>query len=206
LNKGLFDLKGVEVLGVIINKVIPDKYEKIKKAVGQGLANKGMRLLGVIPMEPLLAAPTVEQVKDRLNLELLCGKSGVNRRMKHTIVAAMEPHNMIHYLKDGTIVLTSGDRVDNILLAVSSHLVRDGRSFQIAGIILTGGMKPNPQILELLRKSRIPVLSTDDDTYTVAAKIEHLIPKIQKSDKDKIQEATQLVQKYVDIDYILEYS
>ena len=206
LNKGLFDLKGVEVLGVIINKVIPDKYEKIKKAVGQGLINKGMRLLGVIPMEPLLAAPTVEQVQDRLNLEILCGKSGIRRHMKHTIVAAMEPHNMIHYLKDGTLVLTSGDRVDNILLAVSSHLVRDGRSFQIAGIILTGEMNPSPQIIELLRKSRIPILITNDDTYTVAAKIEHLIPKIQKSDKDKIQEATQLVQKYVDIDYILDNS
>jgi BioD-like phosphotransacetylase family protein len=206
LNKGLFDLKNVDILGVIINKVLPEKYDKIKNTLGQGLENKGIRLLGIIPLDPLLSSPTVEQVCDRLGLQLLCGKKSISRRVKHTIVAAMEPHNMINYLKDGALVVTSGDRVDNILLAVSSHLVRDGRSFQISGIILTGGLLPSPEIVDLLKKSRMPILVTKQDTYTVAAKIENLICKIQKSDKDKIQEATRLVKKYVDIEAILEHS
>ncbi|MCA9407790.1 MAG: AAA family ATPase [Candidatus Omnitrophica bacterium] len=204
LNKALFDLKGVEIIGVIVNKVLPEKYDKIKRVIGQGLKNKGISLLGVIPVQPLLSAPTIEQVKQRLNLQILCGENSTNRRIKHTIVAAMEPHNMIHYLKDGTLVLTSGDRVDNILVAVSSHLVRDGRSFQVSGIILTGGLMPNPKIVELLKSSQIPVLITEEDTYTVAAKVEHLICKIQKTDKDKIQEATRLVEKHVDVDKILK--
>ena len=119
------------------------------------------------------------------------------------IVAAMEPHNMIHYLEDGTLVITSGDRVDNILLAVSSHLVRDGKSFQISGIVLTGGLMPNPEIIGLLKKSRIPVLISEADTYSVAAQVDHLICKIQKTDKDKIEEAARLVKKYVDVDAIL---
>ena len=50
----------------------------------------------------------------------------------------------------------------------------------------------------------MPVLITEDDTYTVAAKIEHLICKIQKTDKDKIQEATRIVRKYVDVKTILK--
>ena len=52
----------------------------------------------------------------------------------------------------------------------------------------------------------MPVLITNDDTYTVAAKIEHLICKIQKTDKDKILEATRLVEKYVDVQEILDKS
>jgi len=204
LNKALFDLKKVEILGIIINKVLPEKYDKIKHILKKGLENKGLRLLGVLPVDPLLSSPTVEQVKDRLNLKLVCGRASIMRRVKHTIVAAMEPHNMIHYLKDETLVITSGDRVDNILLAVSFHMVRDGKSFQISGIILTGGLKPNPEIIDLLKKSHIPVLITEDDTYTVAAKIENLICKIQKTDKDKIEEATRLVKTYVDVNQILE--
>lgn len=204
LNKALFDLKGVEVIGVIVNKVLPDKYEKIERVVRQGLANKGIKLLGVIPMDPLLSTPTVEQVKNALNLKLLCGDQGTSRRVKHTIVGAMEPHNMIHYLKEGTLVLTSGDRVDNILLAVSSHLARESQGFHISGIILTGGLQPTPQIIDLLKKSQIPILLTEDDTYTIAGRIEHLICKIQKSDKDKIVEVTSLVKKYVNVDAILE--
>ena len=207
LNKALFDLRGVEVLGVIVNKVLPDKYDKIKTVLGQGLKQKNIQLLGVIPFDPLLKAPTVEQVKRNLNLELLCGKKGTARRVLNTIVAAMEPHNMIQYLKDGTLVLTSGDRVDNILAAVTSHLVsNEGKGFRIAGVILTGGLMPTPKIIELLRKSRMPVLITNDDTYTVAAKIENLICKIQKTDKDKILEATRLVDKYVNVAKILSQS
>jgi len=204
LNKALFDLKGVEILGVIVNKVIPEKYDRIKKILTKGLANKGIRLLGVIPNDPMLKAPTIEQVKGRLNLQLLCGHQGIARRVLNTIVAAMEPHHMIQYLRDGTLVITSGDRVDNILAAVSSHLIsKDGKGFRIAGVILTGGLIPTPKIMELLKKSLMPVLITDDDTYTAAAKIEQLICKIQKTDKDKIQEATRLVKKYVDIKGIL---
>jgi len=66
LNKALFDLRGVEVIGVIVNKVMPEKYEKVEPALRRGLANKGIRLLGVLPLDPLLSIPTVEQIKDAL--------------------------------------------------------------------------------------------------------------------------------------------
>lgn len=204
LNKALFDLRKVEVLGVIVNKVLPEKYEKIQRTLRQGLQNKGIKLLGVIPNDPLMSAPTVGQIQERLDLKMLCGTTAMSRRVKNVIVAAMEPHNMVHYLQDGTLVITSGDRVDNILLAVSSHLIHDGRSFQISGIILTGGLMPNPKIVDLLKKSALPVLITNEDTYTIAASVEHLTCKIQKTDKDKIKEAETLVRKYVDVDAILE--
>ena len=203
LNKGLFDIKGVEVLGVVVNKVLPEKYERIKKAVTQGLKNKGLEVLGVIPMDPLLSAPTVGQVMNQAKLELLSGQSGLNRRVKNTIIAAMEPYNMVNYLTDGTLVLTSGDRVDNIMVAVSSHLVMSGKSSRVSGIILTGGLVPNTKILELLRKSKIPIMLSEEDTYKVAGKIENLICKIQKTDKDKILEARQLIKQYVNVDAIL---
>ncbi len=203
LNKALFDLKGVEVIGVIVNKVLPEKYERIGRVLRQGLAHKGIKLLGVIPLDPLLSAPTIDQVRHSLNLKILCGERAMGRRIKHTIVGAMEPHNMIHYLKEGTLVLTSGDRVDNILLTVSLHLAREGKGFHICGIILTGGLQPTPKIIDLLKKSQIPILVTDEDTYTVAGRVEHLICKIQKTDKDKIKEITTLVRQHVDVDAIL---
>ena len=204
LNKALFDLKGVEVLGVIVNKVLPEKYTKIKNVLGQALKAKGIDLLGVIPLQPLLIAPTVQQIRERLNLTALCGEKYISNRVRHTIVAAMEPHHMIHYLKEKTLVLTSGDRVDNILVAVSSHLVSRGQTDMISGIILTGSLTPSVKIIELLKKTKIPVLMTEDDTYTFAAKVEHLICKIQESDKDKIKEATRLVKKYVGVEKILK--
>jgi len=138
-----------------------------------------------------------------LNLQLLCGHTSLNRKVKNTIIAAMEPYNMINYITDGTMVITSGDRVDNILAAVSSHLVSQGKKTQVSAIMLTGGLTPNVKIVDLLEKSHIPILITEDDTYKVAGKIENLICKIQKTDKDKIAEARQLVKKHVDVDAII---
>ncbi len=204
LNKALFDLRQVEVMGVIINKVLPEKYMKIKKILTQGLKNKGIRLLGVIPVDPILQSPTIKQIMNYLGLGLLCGKENWNNRVENTIVAAMEPQNMIAHLKDGALVITSGDRIDNILVSMIAHLTKWGKRFRVAGIILTGGMIPDVKIVELLKKSKIPVLLSPHDTYTVAGKIESLICKIEKTDKDKIQTATRLVKKYVDVNMIIK--
>lgn len=203
LNKALFDLCGVEVLGVIINKVLPEKYEKIKTVLSAGLKNKGLRLLGLIPLDPILRDPTMEQLMNRLQLRLLCGKTNLKRRVQNTIVAAMEPENMVEHIKDGTLILTSGDRVDNIMVAVSSHLIMQGKRNQVAGIILTGGLVPDEKILTLLKRSRIPVLLAQEDTYQMAGKIDNMICKIEKSDKQKILEAVQVVKQYVDVETIL---
>jgi BioD-like phosphotransacetylase family protein len=81
--------------------------------------------------------------------------------------------------------------------------MNESKNANVSGIILTGGIKPNSTIVDLLKKSKIPVLLSHDDTYTVAAKVEHLICKIQKADKDKIAEASRLVKTYVDVDTIL---
>jgi len=204
LNKASFDLQNVEILGVIINKVLPEKYAKIRRTLKQGLKNKGIRLLGVIPLDPVLQSPTVRQVMNQLGLGLLCGKGLLDTHVRHTIVAAMEPQNMITYLKDGALVITSGDRIDNILVSISTHLISRGVRFRIAGIILTGGMVPDVRIGNLLKKSKIPVLLSPQDTYTVAGKIESLICKIEKTDKDKIRTAMRLVKKYVDVEAIIK--
>jgi BioD-like phosphotransacetylase family protein len=203
LNKALFDLRNVPLLGVIINKVLPDRLEKIKSIVGKGLERKGIQLLGVIPELEMLSAPTVEQIKERLDLKIFSGEENLQTRVYDAIVAAMEPYNMIGHLRDGALVITSGDRVDNILVAVSSYLLKEGRTVKVAGLILTGGLTPGPKIAGLLKDSRIPVLYSEADTYTIAAAIENLTCKIQKTDRDKIREAHRLIKTYVDVDKIL---
>ena len=204
LNKALFDIGKVPVLGVIINKVLPDKLDRIKSIVGKGLERKGIRLLGVIPQMDWLSAPTMEQIRDLLGLKVFSGEENLHTRVYDAIVAAMEPYNMIGHLRDGALVITSGDRVDNMLVAVSSYLLQQGRSVKVAGLILTGGLTPDHKIAGLLKDSRIPVLYSEQDTYTIAAAIENITPKIQKTDRDKIREARRLVKDYVDVDMILE--
>ena len=47
LNRALFERSNVQVLGVIINKVLMEKYDKVDRAVRQGLKNQGIECFGV---------------------------------------------------------------------------------------------------------------------------------------------------------------
>ena len=48
LNKAVFDSYGVDLLGVIINKVSPEKTEKISRFVRLGFQKKGIEVFGII--------------------------------------------------------------------------------------------------------------------------------------------------------------
>src|SRR6185295_16560035 len=62
LNKALFDKEGVELLGVIINKVMPSKFEYVRDFARRGLDRLGIDLLGCVPEEPMLANGTLGQI------------------------------------------------------------------------------------------------------------------------------------------------
>src|SRR5213080_2162533 len=64
LNKALFDKEGVEIIGVIINKVIGAKVDYVTDFARKGFKRKGLELLGVIPHQHVLSSPTLELIRD----------------------------------------------------------------------------------------------------------------------------------------------
>src|SRR5450432_3608681 len=66
LNQALFEKEGVEIIGVIINKVHESKNPDITRFVRNGLKRKGLDLLGVLPHEQLLSNPTVDLIREEL--------------------------------------------------------------------------------------------------------------------------------------------
>src|SRR3954463_2715486 len=71
LNQALFEKAGVEIIGVIINKVLGSKLESITEFARRGFKRKGLELLGVIPHQEILSCPTVDSIREELNAELL---------------------------------------------------------------------------------------------------------------------------------------
>src|SRR5579871_6326792 len=71
LNQALFEKEGVEIIGVILNKVLGEKVDFITEFARRGLKRKGLELLGVIPHQQVLSNPTVELIREELKAELL---------------------------------------------------------------------------------------------------------------------------------------
>src|ERR1041384_8434693 len=57
LNQALFEKEGVQIIGVILNKVLGKKVEYISEFARRGLKRKGLELLGVLPHEQTLCNP-----------------------------------------------------------------------------------------------------------------------------------------------------
>lgn len=202
LNKALFEKEGVKVLGVIVNKVLPNKFDKINKLVRKGLERKGIKVLGVIPYNPMLSRPTIEQILEETDFELICGKEYLENSVSQVMVGAMEPHDAIKYIVNDTLIITPGDREDMIMTALSCFRDSDDKKLKVSGIILSGGITPDAPIMSLLNKAQVPVLLARQDTYDVATTLHDLTVKIRPRDTDKINAVVKLIKDNVDLDMI----
>jgi BioD-like phosphotransacetylase family protein len=204
LNKALFEKEGVKVLGVIINKVRAEKFEKISRLVRKGLERKGVNVLGVIPYNPVLASPTIEQILEETNFKLLNGNEFLEQYISSVIVGAMQPLDAMRYIADDSLLITPGDREDIIQVALSCYREQDREKLKIAGIVLSGGLTPGEKVMHMLKNARIPVLLAPLDTYRVATAIYDVTVKTRPLDTVKINTAVKLVKEYVNMTAILK--
>ncbi|MFY9402634.1 MAG: AAA family ATPase [Candidatus Omnitrophota bacterium] len=204
LNKALFEREGVKLLGVIINKVLPSKFEKIDRLVRLGLENKGIKVLGVLPFDPVLSRPTFGQIIEETDFKLLCGKDFLENPISKVIVGAMELADTLRYITEGSLLIVPGDRRDIIAAALNSFSDEENNKLKISGIILTEGIKPEEGLMALMQRAQIPVLIAQEDTYDVATLFHDLIVKIRPGDKDKIDRAVNMVKESVDLNRILK--
>jgi len=200
LNKALFDKEGVKLLGVIINKVMPEKFNKINELVRKGLQRKGIEVLGVIPYKPMLSYPTIRQLLEETDYKTLfdCSDASLDNHVSKIVIGAMQPKDAAKYIVDHSLVITPGDREDIIQLTLELY----SQGCKIAGIILTGDLLPSQEFINQTKSAAIPVLLAKSDTYTTASAVHGLTVKIRPMDKEKIETVKNLIRDYVDLDTI----
>jgi hypothetical protein len=203
LNLALFQMHGVPVLGAVANKVYGEKFDKVVQSLTLGTERLGTRLLGAIRHEPQLTYPTVGQLREELGARVLCGEGALGRIVANTLIAAMTPQNVLLRVQQDALVITPGDRVDNILVAMSADMMGRRPSGNIAGIVLTGGLVPATAVMPLLKKSGLPVLLCNEDTFEVTTRIAQHVFKINPGDTEKIAAAQRFVRTCVDVEAIL---
>jgi len=202
LNQALFEKEGVEIIGVIINKVHMEKIPEITRFVRSGLKRKGLELLGVLPHEQLLSRPTVDLIREELHAELLNSPPGLNALVGDVVLGAMGAQNAMQFFRRGTLLITPGDRED-ILLAAGAMTAPQSPDM-MAGIVLTGGLRPSEGVLKALRTLPIPVLLARADSYQVASKVHDIIVKTRPADAQKISLIRDLVAEHINVKKIVD--
>jgi phosphate acetyltransferase len=193
------EAKKCDVLSVIVNRVAPDNAAEAAAKFQEG-SPVGFPVF-VLPLHPLLEKPTVGEIKNALEAEMLHGDvQRLEREVAHYKVAAMELPNFLDHLEEGSLVITPGDRSDIMI----GTLVADAATSYpgVAGIILTGGFKPVPQLQRLfagLKRSTVPILCVKTDTFATATKVNSLHAGIAPENQRKIAGALGVFESNIDV-------
>lgn len=203
LNKALFDIHGVPIIGAILNKVIPDKIEMVQHYAGRGLKNLGIPLLGVIPLVEQLKAPNLAQVVNNIGGRWLNAQHvGKTERISKVVIGAMTAKGVLEYMQKGVLVVTPGDRQDILLAAIAC--MNSSEAEGVSGILLTSNVLPYPNLMQMLSRTNIPVMISSDDAYTVVAKINKMTIKTQPEDNDKFSIIADLFEQNLDVNTIID--
>jgi BioD-like phosphotransacetylase family protein len=200
LNQAVFEREGVEVIGVILNKVTADKLDYITEFARRGFKRKGLDLLGVLPHRQILSSPTFAAIQEELRARQLNTCNGNNNLVESVVIGAMGAQTAIGHFKRGTLVITPGDRDDIIRAATASA---SEPNHQLAGMVLTEKLTPVNGILRVIEKATFPVLLAQEDSYEVASRVHNIIVKTRAADTEKISVIRDLIAENVDVTKIL---
>jgi phosphate acetyltransferase len=180
------------LLAIVANRVDPDQLDAVRTALA------GPIPAYVIPQEPILTAPTVGDLLEACGGELRSGDPELlSREALDVLVGAMTLPNALDRLVDGGVVVTPSDRVDLLLGALMAH---SSQTFPtLAGVFLNGGFEIPPQIDQLVAGlgPRLPIVTTDGDTYGTATRLAAARGRRSRDAPRKVETALTLFEKHV---------
>jgi phosphate acetyltransferase len=154
----------------------------------------------VLPEEPLLAAPTVAELREAVNGNVVSGDAELREReVMDVMVAGMTADHVLERLRDGMAVITPGDRSDVVLAVTSAHAAQGFPT--LSCIVLNGGFELHPSIAALVSglRLRLPIIATTLGTYDTASAAASARGRLTATSQRKIDTALQLMERHVDI-------
>ncbi len=191
---------GVDIAGCIVNRV-PETF--LRDTAGnrrcQELFSKSFPLY-VIPENRALGNPTIDDVKRWLGAEVIYGRPSMLNLVDNYLVAAMQISNFLEYIKEGSLIITPGDRSDIIISSLASRI--SSAYPNIAGILITGGLEISPSVQRLIQGWTgipVPVLFVESHTYDTVQSVNELYGRIEPNDSKRIATALGWFSKYVNV-------
>ena len=205
-----FRERNVPVVGVIVNKVLPEKIDKIEFYLNKKLKEMGVPLLGIIPFDKSMSYPIMQTVRKAIK-----GKFIANEQRCINSVEQLVPGSLLDEMEElkesrNLLLVVSYKRINKNIARLRKRLKKINKDdYPISGIILTGdendsdAPKHHHVDMTFFDEYNLPVISTALDTLGTFTKFNQIEVKINISTPWKVSRAMELIKKNVDLDLIL---
>ncbi len=199
MNLSLFREEGVPILGVIINKVIPEKMERVRRYLQKWLEPRGIPILGLIPYEKSLAYPVMRTVADSISGLTTHNHEFLDNKVEDIVAGSLLDTQELKS-SENVLLVAAVRQLEPALdkINILMKLRRKSKS-PLSGIVLTGQGTPESRSIDYILKYKIPMIRTELDTYGSVLQISKIEVKINRNTPWKVRRAIELVGEYVDI-------
>ncbi len=185
--------------GVIINRIPPEKLEEVKYQMIPPLIQKGIPITTALPEDPILSFRSLGDIREILNGEILFGEENLEQTVGGITVGSAdlkEEHLLFKKVYNKLILLKP--------FSPDAESEESASRRSIAGIILTGGRNPAHQVLEVAKKTKIPLILVKDDTFAAMERLEQSRPALSPKDEAKICRFTEMMDRDEALDKLLQ--
>jgi BioD-like phosphotransacetylase family protein len=184
----LADKLGDRLAGVVAMAVPQKLVEQARAALASGKA----RVLGVIPEDATLYAPSVLEIADALDAEVVLGEPQESDIVERLMIGPITTDPGQPYYarpRSKRAAITRSDKTDLQLAAMHSD---------IDCLILTGGIEPSPYTIDRAADEELTVLLTRADTRGAVKLLEDIFVKSRFGSEEKLERMRALLDEYFD--------
>ena len=189
MTTSLFREEGVPIIGVIINKVIPDKMDKVRHYVGKWMEENNLKLLGLMPYEQTLAYPLINSVIDAVNGVVTYNADFIDNKVESILAGSLIDLKELKSSQDLLLVVATRS-INDAIKKIESMAHHNGISnCPLSGIVATGEGQMDKHTIRYIEKNNLPLIRTELDTYGSVLRISKIEVKINRSTPWKIKMA-----------------
>lgn len=185
------DIKG-KLAGVLLNAVPRLRLHNVQTSLVPQLEAAGIPVLGVLPQDRALRAPTIREIAEAVEGQILFFPEKADALVEHIMIGALVLDNGRYYFNqfNNKLVVTRWDRPDLQNAALETDTV---------GFLLTGGQGPIPYMQNRVEEKKLPVIVVQDGTIAVASRLDQAFSR-GKLHLRKIERASDLLRTSVRIE------
>ncbi|MEZ4910886.1 MAG: AAA family ATPase [Saprospiraceae bacterium] len=203
MTTALFREENVPIIGVIINKVIPDKIDKINHYVGGWLQKKSIPLLGLVPYEKTLAYPLIRTVADAVHGVITYNVDYIDNKVENILAGSLIDLKELKGSQDNLLVVATR-AINEAIKKIEIMAEHNGiKNCPLSGIVATGEGQMDRHTIKYLESNNLPLIRTELDTYGAVLRISKIEVKINRSTPWKVRMAIDMINNNIDINNLL---
>lgn len=182
---------GKNLLGVVINKVPESQAERVCDEAAGSFSQAGIRLLGVLPENRVLASFTVGELAETIQGEILNNTEKSAEPVENIMLGALcvDPGPVYFGRKPNKVAVLRSERADMQMAALETSM---------RALVISGNTPLIPSVRNQAEDKEVPIILTGEDVSSIVTSIEDILAKTRFNQESKVPKLTEIMEQHFD--------